>query len=136
MAEGLIRSRLLAEGRADEVLVSSAGTWAAPGEPPVSESVQALAELGIDIAAHRSREVSPEDMSADLVLVMTDSHRLALAAEFPAARERVLLVSELAGGAWDIADPVGQPLPAHQATASELARLLDAGWRRIVGELA
>jgi protein-tyrosine-phosphatase len=137
MAAGLIRARLAAEGRDGRVVVTSAGTWAQPDLPPLAESVQAVADYGVDIADCRSREVTAEDMAAaDLVLAMTESHRMALLAEFPAARGRVLLVSELAGGSWDIADPVGQPLAAHQATAGELARLIDIGWGRILGEVA
>jgi protein-tyrosine-phosphatase len=135
MAEGLIRARLAADGVDGRVTVASVGTWAATGQPATENAVLAMAERGIDIRDHRSREVTATDMAdSDLVLVMTEGHQSALTVEFPGQRDRVRRMSELAGGQWDVADPVGQPLAAYRATASELARLIDAGWRVILGE--
>ena len=135
MAEGLLRARLSAAGRDADVAVASAGTWAAAGRPATDHALATLSERGIDLAEHRSREVTSMDVAAaDLVLVMTDSHRAALLTEFPAARGKILLFSQLAGGGWDVADPIGQPIDAYRATADELDRLIDAGWARILGQ--
>jgi protein-tyrosine-phosphatase len=134
MAEGLIRSRIEAEGLEGRVSVSSAGTWTDSGVPATQNAVAALAERGLDISSHRSREVSEDMMQgADLILVMTGSHLQALTAEFPGQSDRVRLLSSLAGGAWDIADPVGGSLDDYRVTAAEIERLIDAGWDVIVG---
>jgi arsenate-mycothiol transferase len=69
MAEGLART--LARGDLD---VSSAGTEAKLGAAPNQESVQALAEVGVDIAAHGPRQLTDEMMrDADLVVVVGKS---------------------------------------------------------------
>ena len=66
------------------ITISSAGLLPGGHESP-PEVVQALAELGIDVAAHRSTQVSPELVtSADLVVGMARRH----------AREVVLLDAE------------------------------------------
>ncbi len=135
MAEGLIRAGLEARGLGDRVVVASSGTWARDGYPATPYAVATLAERGIDIGGHVSRALDPLRVAtADLVLVMTESHRQALVAEFPSARGKVMRMSELAGGAWDVADPIGGPLEDYRATANELARLIEAGWGIIVGD--
>jgi protein-tyrosine-phosphatase len=101
----------------------------------VDDAQAAMAKAGMDLSPHRSREISAADAEvADLILVMTADHRSALTGEFPAAAGKLVLMSELAGGRWDVADPIGQPRPAFEATAAELARLVDAGWDRILGQ--
>ncbi|MCB0217032.1 MAG: low molecular weight protein arginine phosphatase [Chloroflexi bacterium] len=134
MAEGLIAARLAAEGRQSRLAVSSAGTWARAGEPATDKAVATLAERGIDIRAHRSREVTAELLDeADLVLVMTAGHREAILAEHPRTADKLRLMSELADETWDLADPVSQPIEAYRATATLLDRLIDLGWPRILG---
>ncbi|HQZ71718.1 MAG TPA: low molecular weight protein arginine phosphatase [Anaerolineae bacterium] len=136
MAEGLLKQRLAATDALDRVRVSSAGTWARAGVPATPSAVQVMAERDIDIGAHRSREVSAEILDpSDLILVMTRGHAESLIAEFPGAASRILCFSALVGSAFDIADPVGLPLSEYRATADELARLIDAGWARILGEV-
>lgn len=135
MAEGLLRLRLAATGGDSGVVVSSAGTWAVDGQPATPHAVTTLAERGGDIANHRSREVTLEMVTAaDLVLVMTSGHLEAIRAEFPVARDKTLLMSQLAGGRWDVEDPVGQPLAAYRATADELERLIAAGWAQLLAQ--
>lgn len=133
MAEGLIAARAAAEGE-EALEVSSAGTWASPGAPATPNAQRTMAERDIDISAHQAREVSAPILGgSDLVLVMTESHREALVAEFPDAAPRIALFSSLDGGRWDVADPVTQPIEAYRATADELERLIERGWARILG---
>lgn len=135
MGEGLIRAAAAARGAADRIVVSSAGTWAVGGYPATYHAVVAMEARGIDIGTHVSRALSADVVAAsDLILVMTDSHREAIVAEFPSARDRTMRFSALAGGAWDIVDPIGGPLEDYLATADELARLIEAGWAVIVGD--
>jgi protein-tyrosine-phosphatase len=135
MAAGLLARRLQQAGIAGDFQVSSAGTWAEPDRPATPFAVAALAERGVDLSGHRSREVTASAVAeAQLVLVMTEGHRAALETEFRPPAGRLALFSQLAGGTWDIADPIGQPLEAYRATADELDQLLASGWARILGE--
>jgi protein-tyrosine-phosphatase len=137
MAEGLIRARLERAGLTGVVAVASAGTWAPEGETATAHARTAMAERGIDISAHRSREVTAAQLAlADLILVMTASHREALGVDFPDARDKVRLMSSLDGGGWDIADPVGGTLDDYRATAAELDRLIEVGWPILSGGAA
>lgn len=133
MAAGLLRRRLAVAGLSDEYEVRSAGTWAATGAPAAPYARQVMAERGIDITHHRAREISPADIaSADLILVMTEAHREALVAEFPDARARTYLLSEMIGKRYDIADPYGHSLAHYAYCAEDLATVIEAGFERIL----
>ncbi|MFN2250702.1 MAG: low molecular weight protein arginine phosphatase [Anaerolineae bacterium] len=134
MAEALIRARAESEGSLDQLEVTSAGTWARDGVAATDHARAVMAARGLDISGHRSREVTQRILDeADLVLVMTKDHRDALVAEFPHAKDKVRLISGLAGGSYDIADPIGGTLEDYQATAAELDRLVAAGWDTLLG---
>ncbi len=135
MAEGLFRAKLAQAGLSGWH-VGSCGTWTRDGYPASPEGVQALAAQGIDISRHRSRLVTAELLAqADLVLCMTRAHAEALRAEFPAYARRVRLLSSLAGGNFDIPDPMGRPLADYQATAAEIGKIINAGYDRILAEV-
>jgi protein-tyrosine-phosphatase len=128
MAEGLLAARAAREGLPLDV--QSAGTWADEGMPPTDHAVRVMAERGIDIRGIRSTEVTAELVAGSyLILAMTTGHRESLETEFPSAKGKTWLVSELEGGAWDIQDPVGGSLEDYRATADQLERLMNAGWR-------
>jgi protein-tyrosine-phosphatase len=128
-AEVLLRARLEAEGLTDWE-VSSAGTWTMTGRPASREIIQLMAERGLDVAAHRSREVGREAMQqADLVLVMTRNHAEALRLEFPDQAKKIHQLSEVGGQvAYDIQDPYGRPMEVYRSVVAEIARLIDEGW--------
>jgi protein-tyrosine phosphatase len=80
IAEGLLRAALEAKLGDQAPSVASAGTmgWVGSGADPAS--VEAAAERGVDISAHRARELrSDEVLAADLVLAMARDHEDALA---------------------------------------------------------
>lgn len=80
MAEGLLRSAL--EDRLGDraPAVRSAGTVGWEGAPAMPESIQAAKERGVDISDHVVRRLSgPMVVEADLVLVMAEEHREAVA---------------------------------------------------------
>lgn len=90
--------------------VESAGVASAPGQSASGGALRVLRERGIDAAAHRSRIITQEMVDeADLVVVMTSAHRDAVADRYPAAADKVRLLSSFgmdkAGG--DVADPFG-----------------------------
>ncbi|MFC1461856.1 low molecular weight protein arginine phosphatase [Verrucomicrobiota bacterium] len=89
---------------------SSAGISAPDGVPASTLAVQLLREKGINLTPHRSQCVTKRLVnSADLIVVMTDSHAGEMIKRFPKARDKVFLLksfgAESPGG--DTRDPMG-----------------------------
>lgn len=133
MAAGLLRRRLNRDQERRQWHVISAGTWASEGRPASAYSIDEMNARGIDLDAHRSRQVDEDLMDqADLVLVMTHSHAEALSAAFPDHAHKVHLLSEMVGKTYDISDPYGGTRLEYAHVAQQLERLIDAGYDRIV----
>lgn len=133
MAMAFFKHRLAQHGTGDEWRVESAGTWARTGVPaaPVAQTV--MRERGIDLSAHRSRSVSRELLhSFGLILVMEREQREALQVEFPGVGERVYMLSEMAGSAYNIPDPIAGTLAEVRGVAHEIDVLLERGFDRVV----
>jgi protein-tyrosine-phosphatase len=132
MAEALFRRRLEQEGLTDWE-VESAGTWTAGGAMASAHASQVMAERGLDLDAHRSRQIDGAMMeTADLLLVMTQGHAEALRLEFPNLADKIFLLSEMKDGRrFDIADPYGRSLTHYQACVETIERLVDEGFERI-----
>lgn len=136
MAMGLLRQRLAQDGLADQVQVSSAGIWGLDGEPASAPGVEVLAARGVDIAQHRARTVTDQDMAeADLVLVMEEGHRRSLFYSYPQWLGKVFLLTEMAGAYGDVKDPYRRPKEEYLRCADELARLIDRGYANILRRL-
>jgi protein-tyrosine phosphatase len=154
MAAGLLRRHLAAEEI--DAQVTSAG-FLEGGRPAASRAVDVLAARGIDIASHRSRRLTAEDVrSADLVIGMTAAHVRDAVIDYTSPLARTFGFRELIRRAtavgprlvgedlseWlervgghrrasqlvgttddDIPDPIGEPIKAYEATASELDEL-------------
>lgn len=137
MAEGILRDLLRADGRDEHYEVRSAGTWTRDGLTASPRTLQAMEELGLNINDHQTHHLTSEDVTqASVILVMTQDHKQALALEFPEAREKIHLLSEMAGKRFDILDPSGShSVELHRACAEEIGELLRQGYSRII-ELA
>ena len=115
MAEGIFRQAV--KGRGD-FRVLSAGLGAMDGQPPTHHSVQAMKEIGIDIAHQRSRALTAEMVKqADLILGMTHSHTDTVMLLYPKAAEKTFLLREfdetLEPYEKDISDPIGSPYQTY-----------------------
>ena len=133
MAEVLLRARLARDEERHDWQVGSAGVWAADGQPASAYAVEEMARRGIDLNAHRSRNVTREMMTeADLVLAMTRHHAEALRAAFPEYAHKVLMLSEMVGQEYDIYDPYGGTRLEYSYIARELEQLIEAGYEYIV----
>jgi protein-tyrosine phosphatase len=96
IAEGLLRAQLLSRFGDGAPRVSSAGTSGWEGSPATPEGVDAAAELGIDIAAHRARKVRGDLLrEADLIVCMAAEHRDRLTAQLPEVAGRTFTLKEL-----------------------------------------
>ncbi len=118
MAEALLGAALQPAG----ITVRSAGLAALEDYPADEMAIELMTERGIDIAAHRARQLTPDLLGeADLVLVMEKAHKRALELNEPTARGKIY---RLCG--WqdaDIPDPYRQPREAF----AEALRLIDTG---------
>lgn len=133
MAEGLLQARLARDDARQDWQVTSAGVWTVDGRPASAHAIEVMTQRGIDLSAHRSRNITREMMSqADLVLVMTRSHTEALGAAFPAHARKVYLLSEMTGQMHDVGDPYGGTRQEYTHTARELEQLITDGYERIV----
>ncbi|MCU0509791.1 MAG: low molecular weight protein arginine phosphatase [Anaerolineae bacterium] len=133
MAAGIMRDQLARLGLDSEVEVLSAGVWAEDGGRASSNGVAVLRLRGIDLAAHRSQPLTPALLrAANIVLVMEEAHRRSIFYMAPEQLSKVYLLSELAGGHSDVADPFGGSLEEYAATADELTALIEKGLPRLL----
>lgn len=114
------------------ILVMSAGMAAFPGGRAAREAIETLNQYGIDLSNHSSQPLGEQAVRhADLILTMTQSHMQTLLRQWPAAGPRAFSVRM---DQQDIADPIGQPLPAYKQCADEIARSLQPWVDRILTE--
>lgn len=133
MAAALLQARLTCDEARRDWQVGSAGVWTVDGRPASAYAVEEMAQRGIDLRTHRSRNITRELMAgADLVLAMTRGHAEALGAAFPEHAHKVYLLSEMVGQEYDIYDPYGGTRLEYTYTARELDQLIEAGYERIV----
>lgn len=131
MAEALFKE-LISEVEV-ELEVSSAGITAVEGRPAASEAVKVLAEKGIDLSTHRTSRLTEKKVKeADLVLTMTNYHKLTIINNYPQAEDKVYTlkgyVDQLGSKTrdkHDIADPYGQPISVYREAADEIKQELE-----------
>jgi protein-tyrosine phosphatase len=120
MAEVLLRERLRAHPRAPTI--GSAGIAALVGKPADPMAVQLMQERGIDLTAHRARQLTPELIrGSDLILVMEQGHQRAVEEMLPAARGRVFTLGKWGG--FEVPDPYRK----ERAAFEHAAALIDQG---------
>ena len=122
MAEAMMRKML---GKRDEVKVSSAGLFALEGMHANENAIRVMAKEGIELAKHRSRQLTSEMVEeAQLVVVMTSDHKEAIMHFTPLAKGKVFLLSEFEEDeeirGTDIADPIAQPLEAYERCLAQM----------------
>lgn len=111
MAEALLAKAVQEEH--PEVSVSSAGLGALVGHPADPLSQELMQDKGIDISAHRARQVSPEIVfDSDLILVMSTEQQEQLEQQYPGVRGRVHRIGKWEG--YDIPDPFKRPKSAFE----------------------
>lgn len=130
IAEALFRKQLAKDS--PNWKIGSAGTWARDGHPAARHVHTVMLQRGADVSLHRSRAVTSEILADyQLILVMEQNHKEALGIEFPEARGRIYLLSEMLTLERDVADPIGGPLVDFEATADEITHYLQDGFARI-----
>lgn len=100
------------------VVVASAGVAAMAGGRPSSEAVQVMSDRGLDLTQHFSQPFSEQLANqADLILTMTQGHRLAILSQWPNLASRTFVVSRDRG---DVSDPIGGPISIYEKCANQI----------------
>ena len=101
----------------------SAGISAMAGARASAESVQVMRERGLDLGQHESQPINERLVRyADVIMVMTRSHRDAILTQWPNAAPRVRL---LGSNETDIVDPFGGAVEHYRRCAEQLDASLD-----------
>ena len=101
--------------------VVSAGTFAMPGMRATPQAVEAVADMGGDLASHRSQPLSVELVNrADLIVTMGRDHSSAVTSLVPSAADKTVTLDP----EGDIADPIGNDAGHYRDLAGEIDRLL------------
>jgi molybdate transport system ATP-binding protein len=99
----------------------SAGLAARPGEPLAVEAEQALAELGVPLPVHRSRNLTHRlAQSAEVIFCMTEEQRRELTDLFPAARPKSYRLHPEA----DVGEPHGKSREGYLECALQIQELV------------
>jgi protein-tyrosine phosphatase len=128
MAAGVFRTLVRRAGLADAFTVDSAGTYDGHvGAPASLLAIEAARLRGYDIADHRSRLLTNEDLATfDLPLAMDRSHLAAMRWMAPRDRQdRPTLLMKFAPaiGVDEVADPYGGSASDYE----EALELIEAG---------
>lgn len=143
MAEALARQQAKVFAPDGGLNFVSAGLAASPGQLASVQAVETMRGSGIDITAHQARQVSAEMVQkADVILTMTNQHKITLLVRFPEAAGRLFTLAEYAGdgerpggnGPGDIRDPYGQPVEVYRRCADEMLALIDKALHKMIQE--
>ncbi|OAK61369.1 protein tyrosine phosphatase [Variovorax paradoxus] len=116
MAQALLASAL------PRLQVLSAGLDALVGQPADAWSRELMAQRGLDIEAHRARQLTAAMcQEADLILVMDEAQRHYLHQRYPLTRGKLFRLGEAAG--MDVPDPYRSGRPAFERSL----QIIDAG---------
>ena len=110
MAEVMLQQAL---SEKTDVSVTSAGLGALVDYPASEHAVALMKERGLDISAHKARQLTPDLVStSDLILVMEAGHKRVIDSNDPVARGKVYRLCE-----WqdkDVPDPYRRPREAFE----------------------
>ena len=115
----------------------SAGLYTMDGLPASSHSISVLREVGIDIAGHRSVQLTEELLEeAEIVATMTRNQRDMLLTIAPRQKEKIKTLSEWARGlaadaAADVIDPYAQAEAVYRETRDLLQELIVDLWQEL-----
>ncbi|NLK65354.1 MAG: low molecular weight protein arginine phosphatase [Tissierellia bacterium] len=134
MAEGIFKD-MLKKNNIDYIKVSSAGLSVFPGEHANEKAIKALKEKGIDITAHRARQLLEAINKTDLILAMTLSHKKIIEDYFKFNADQspphLFTLKEFAAKisgeeltASDINDPYGRDYSFYKKSRDEIEKEL------------
>ena len=127
MAEAWLRHRA---GSA-RITVSSAGLSAVVGKPAAESAIALLRQKGVDLSAHRARQLEREHiLDADLILVMEHWQKAEVEGICPPARGRTYLLAHWQGG-LEIEDPYRGSPALFEEVFDKISVAVDAWLERV-----
>jgi protein-tyrosine-phosphatase len=129
MCEGIFSH--LVENKSIEVF--SAGISADEGANASENAVEALNQIGIDISNHKSKLLTKDDiLNADLVLCMTDVHKMLIQNACPNEKHKIHTLCEYAKGTNEkISDPYGMDINTYISCAKNLKELIEIVLKKV-----
>ena len=122
MAEVILKD--LIEKKGLEVEVESAGILTIDGLPASENAIKVVKDRELDLSYFESKLINEELInSSDLILTMTESHKLNLLNAFKS--EKVYTLSEYIGEVGDVVDPYGGNIEIYRFSASDLEGKLE-----------
>ncbi|MBQ6999286.1 MAG: low molecular weight protein arginine phosphatase [Clostridia bacterium] len=127
MAGGLFEKAIDDDGDGC-ISIDTAGINVYMPTPASENAVKVMEEMDIDLSDHMSKQVTKEDIDeADLVLVMTLSHRNTLIDLYPQHSDKIYTFPEYAYGSDDeISDPFSGDEEEYRECAHQLKDAIDA----------
>jgi protein-tyrosine-phosphatase len=117
----------------DDWRIESAGIWAITGYSATKDAILAISEMGLDLLDHHSQPVTESLLNGfNLILCMENDQVRFIKSNFPTAKNRIFLLSEMADQEQDIWDPVGHSLNSYKDTANEIHEYLIKGFSKII----
>ena len=131
MAEGMFRKIMSDRLHCDPnalvdrgVIAASAGLAAAIGAAASPETVQIMANRGIDLSDHASQPLTNQLLDqANYIYTMTHQHRRSILAERPELKQRVEVLSR---NGSDISDPIGGGMQEYVKCEYEIEQHLQS----------
>ena len=132
IAAEVFREQLVRDGQSSNWQVNSAGTWTTAGLRAPLDAIKLARSFGVNIESHSTRALDQGLLeAADMILVMETGHKESIQVEFPFARNKVYLLSQvLEGVAYDIPDPA-----SSSGEAREIIRELVEMVRKGAGQI-
>ena len=129
IAEALFIERFKQDGPPN-MTVSSAGLGALVDRPADAVAQELMLEKGIDISAHRARQVSSDILfGSDLVLTMSSEMQKQIEINYPGTCGRVHRLGKWAG--CDVPDPFQRPRPVFEQALLLIEQGVDEWYRTL-----
>jgi len=114
---GLDESELVTAG----IHVMSAGLYATAGAGASEPAIEAMRDEGLDLSGHQSQPLTTELIErADLILTMTEAHRVGVVSLAPWAEQKVARLDP----EGDVGDPIGSDKGVYRRTAAQIRERL------------
>ena len=129
IAAEAFRGQLIRDGRAAQWQVNSAGTWTSSGHRAPRDAVELARSFGVNIDGHITRMLDAQMLEdADLVFVMEQGHKESIQVEFPFAKNKLYLLSQVVDKlAYDIPDPAGSTYGEASEIIHDLVMIVRTG---------
>jgi protein-tyrosine-phosphatase len=113
---------------------------------PTPEAIKVMSEQEIDISRHIATQVQEELVEkANLILVMSNTHKDYILRKFPFAQDKIYLLKEFAqigefkskrktDENYEVVDPLGRPIEFYRIIARELKENLEKILDKILEE--